>query len=119
MVSSQRVSLCQDIVPEDDTDSRRIPAIGKNPPYIATFAIFVILTILSALANKFGGLLVSRFLLGFFGKIFPLDHLTDVAHHHFRIPLSRNSRCINSGHGNLKCEVLWRGMIELRKISFP
>ncbi|KAH7364305.1 major facilitator superfamily domain-containing protein [Rhexocercosporidium sp. MPI-PUGE-AT-0058] len=45
-----------------------IPAIGKNPPYVATFAIFVILTIPSALTDSFAGLLVLRFLLGFFGS---------------------------------------------------
>ena len=45
-----------------------IPAIGRNPPYVATFAIFVILTIPSALTKSFAGLLVSRFLLGFFGS---------------------------------------------------
>jgi MFS family permease len=46
----------------------RIPAIGRNPPYIATFAIFVILTIPAALTDSFAGLLVTRFLMGFFGK---------------------------------------------------
>lgn len=46
----------------------RMPAIGKNPPYVATFAIFVILTVPTALTDSFAGLLVLRFLLGFFGK---------------------------------------------------
>ncbi|KUJ22347.1 MFS general substrate transporter [Mollisia scopiformis] len=45
-----------------------IPVIGKNPPYIFTFAIFVILTIPTALTESFAGLLVLRFLLGFFGS---------------------------------------------------
>lgn len=45
-----------------------IPSIGRNPPYIFTFAIFVILTIPTALADNFAGLVVLRFLLGFFGS---------------------------------------------------
>ncbi|KAH9221510.1 major facilitator superfamily domain-containing protein [Leptodontidium sp. 2 PMI_412] len=45
-----------------------MPAIGKNPPYVATFAIFVILTVPTALTDSFAGLLVLRFLLGFFGS---------------------------------------------------
>jgi len=45
-----------------------MPLIGRNPPYIATFAIFVILTIPGALTNSFAGLLIVRFLLGFFGS---------------------------------------------------
>jgi DHA1 family multidrug resistance protein-like MFS transporter len=46
---------------------REIPAVGRNPPYIATFAIFVFLTIPSALTERYAGLLVVGFLLGFFG----------------------------------------------------
>jgi DHA1 family multidrug resistance protein-like MFS transporter len=45
-----------------------MPLVGRNPPYIATFAIFVILTIPGALTNSFAGLLIVRFLLGFFGS---------------------------------------------------
>ncbi|KAI9818494.1 MAG: hypothetical protein M1827_000553 [Pycnora praestabilis] len=45
-----------------------IPVIGRNPPYIATFAIFVILCVPTALVDNFGGLLVLRFLQGFFGS---------------------------------------------------
>lgn len=45
----------------------RIPAIGRNPIYIATFMIFVILQIPTALDNNFAGLLVLRFLAGIFG----------------------------------------------------
>ncbi|PVH80451.1 MFS general substrate transporter [Cadophora sp. DSE1049] len=45
-----------------------IPAIGRNPPYIITFIIFVILTVPASLVDNFGGLLVLRFLLGFFGS---------------------------------------------------
>ena len=45
-----------------------IPAIGRNPPYVATFAIFVILLVPTALVDNFPGLIVLRFLLGFFGS---------------------------------------------------
>jgi DHA1 family multidrug resistance protein-like MFS transporter len=45
-----------------------IPAIGRNPPYIYTYIIFVALCVATALVNNFGGLLVLRFLLGFFGS---------------------------------------------------
>ncbi|SLM39532.1 major facilitator superfamily transporter [Lasallia pustulata] len=45
-----------------------IAVIGRNPVYIATFALFVILSIPTALVNNFAGLLVLRFLQGFFGS---------------------------------------------------
>ncbi|KAK9481760.1 major facilitator superfamily domain-containing protein [Lipomyces starkeyi] len=45
-----------------------IPAFGRNVPYIVTFALFVVLTVPTALVDNFGGLLVLRFLLGFFGS---------------------------------------------------
>src|ERR1700679_487749 len=45
-----------------------IPFIGRNPPYMLTYAIFVILIVPTALANNFAGLIVLRFLLGFFGS---------------------------------------------------
>ncbi|CAD0089826.1 unnamed protein product [Aureobasidium vineae] len=45
-----------------------IPKIGRNPPYIITFAIFTILCVPTALVDKFAGLLVLRFLQGFFGS---------------------------------------------------
>ncbi|KAK9235730.1 major facilitator superfamily domain-containing protein [Lipomyces kononenkoae] len=45
-----------------------IPALGRNVPYIVTFALFVILTVPTALVDNFAGLLVLRFLLGFFGS---------------------------------------------------
>lgn len=44
-----------------------IPAVGRNPIYIATFAIFTILAVPTALVDNIGGLLVLRFLMGFFG----------------------------------------------------
>lgn len=45
-----------------------IPVIGRSPVYATTFAIFVILSIPTALVNNFAGLLVLRFLQGFFGS---------------------------------------------------
>lgn len=45
-----------------------IPTIGRNPSYIITFGIFVILCTPTALVNNFAGLLVLRFLQGFFGS---------------------------------------------------
>lgn len=45
-----------------------IPIVGRNPVYLATFTIFVILSIPTALVNNFAGLLVLRFLQGFFGS---------------------------------------------------
>lgn len=53
------------------TDSIRIPALGRSPIYIGTFIIFVILTIPTALVHNFAGLLVLRFLGGFFGRSLP------------------------------------------------
>lgn len=45
-----------------------IPVIGRNPPYVYTYIILVALCVATALVNNFGGLLVLRFLLGFFGS---------------------------------------------------
>ncbi|THW33676.1 MFS general substrate transporter [Aureobasidium pullulans] len=45
-----------------------IASIGRNPPYIITFAIFTILCVPTALADNFAGLMVLRFLQGFFGS---------------------------------------------------
>jgi len=45
-----------------------MPAIGRNPPYLATFAIFVILLVPTALLDNMAGLVVLRFLAGFFGS---------------------------------------------------
>ncbi|OKL57186.1 hypothetical protein UA08_07330 [Talaromyces atroroseus] len=45
-----------------------IPRIGRNPIYIITFGIFVIISIPTALVNNFPGLIVLRFLQGFFGS---------------------------------------------------
>ncbi|KAK4501470.1 hypothetical protein PRZ48_007279 [Zasmidium cellare] len=45
-----------------------IPSVGRNPPYMITMAIFVILCVPTALVDNFAGLLVLRFLQGFFGS---------------------------------------------------
>jgi DHA1 family multidrug resistance protein-like MFS transporter len=45
-----------------------IPVIGRSPVYAATMAIFVIISLPTALVNNFAGLLVLRFLQGFFGS---------------------------------------------------
>ncbi|KAL9087906.1 MAG: hypothetical protein Q9165_006468 [Trypethelium subeluteriae] len=45
-----------------------IPIIGRNPPYIYTYIIFVALSLATSLVDNFGGLLVLRFLMGFFGS---------------------------------------------------
>ena len=45
-----------------------IPSLGRNSLYIFTFAIFIILLIPTALATNFPGLVVLRFLIGFFGS---------------------------------------------------
>ena len=45
-----------------------IPSVGRNPPYLITFAIFVILLVPAAVVDNFAGLVVLRFLQGFFGS---------------------------------------------------
>ncbi|GCB20808.1 caffeine resistance protein 5 [Aspergillus awamori] len=45
-----------------------IPSVGRNPPYIITFLLFILFSIGAAVVNTFGGLLVLRFLQGFFGS---------------------------------------------------
>lgn len=45
-----------------------IPSIGRNPVYIVTMFLFVIISIPTALAQNFPGLMVLRFLQGFFGS---------------------------------------------------
>ncbi|KAH8669166.1 benomyl/methotrexate resistance protein [Xylariales sp. PMI_506] len=45
-----------------------VPAIGRNPTYIFSFAVFVILLIPTALVQNVAGLMVLRFLAGFFGS---------------------------------------------------
>lgn len=45
-----------------------IPSIGRNPPYILTLIVFVVLQVPTALVKNFAGLCVLRFLAGFFGS---------------------------------------------------
>ncbi|MCJ1483886.1 hypothetical protein MMC06_004054 [Schaereria dolodes] len=45
-----------------------IPVVGRSPVYTVTFLIFTILSLPTALVNNFAGLLVLRFLQGFFGS---------------------------------------------------
>ncbi|KAK9234175.1 caffeine resistance protein 5 [Lipomyces kononenkoae] len=45
-----------------------IPRIGRSPIYIITMGIFVVLSIPTALVDNFPGLIVLRFLQGFFGS---------------------------------------------------
>ncbi|KIW27191.1 uncharacterized protein PV07_06953 [Cladophialophora immunda] len=45
-----------------------IPIIGRNPPYMITLGIFVIISIPTAVVNSFPALVVLRFLQGFFGS---------------------------------------------------
>ena len=45
-----------------------IPSIGRSPVYLATFVLFFILSIPTAVVENFAGLLVLRFLQGFFGS---------------------------------------------------
>lgn len=45
-----------------------IPVIGRNPPYIATFTVYLLLSIGASVVDNFPGLVVLRFLAGFFGS---------------------------------------------------
>jgi DHA1 family multidrug resistance protein-like MFS transporter len=45
-----------------------IPIFGRNVPYVATFALYIILCVPTALVDNFGGLLFLRFITGFFGS---------------------------------------------------
>ncbi|KAH7390563.1 major facilitator superfamily domain-containing protein [Pyrenochaeta sp. MPI-SDFR-AT-0127] len=45
-----------------------IPIIGRNPPYIISYAMFVILLVPTALVDNFASLVILRFLQGFFGS---------------------------------------------------
>lgn len=45
-----------------------IPKIGRSPIYAFTMAVFVIISLPTAMVNNFAGLLVLRFLQGFFGS---------------------------------------------------
>lgn len=45
-----------------------IALIGRNPPYMISYAIFVVLCVPTSLVENFPGLIVLRFLQGFFGS---------------------------------------------------
>jgi MFS transporter, DHA1 family, multidrug resistance protein len=45
-----------------------LPSIGRNWIYIITFALYLIFTVGTAVANNFGGLITMRFIAGFFGS---------------------------------------------------
>ncbi|KAJ6076784.1 multidrug transporter [Penicillium canescens] len=45
-----------------------VPVIGRSPVYAVTMALFTILSLPTALVDNFAGLLVLRFLQGFFGR---------------------------------------------------
>ncbi|KAH7088685.1 major facilitator superfamily domain-containing protein [Paraphoma chrysanthemicola] len=45
-----------------------IPAVGRNPPYMISFLLFVIISIPTALVNDVPGFMVLRFLQGIFGS---------------------------------------------------
>lgn len=45
-----------------------VPVVGRNPPYIYTFGLFVILLVPAALAKNVASFMVLRFLTGFFGS---------------------------------------------------
>ncbi|KAL3418301.1 major facilitator superfamily transporter [Phlyctema vagabunda] len=45
-----------------------IPVVGRSPVYAITMALFTILSLPTALVDNFAGLLVLRFLQGFFGS---------------------------------------------------
>ena len=45
-----------------------LPAIGRNPIYIATMFLYTIVSIPTALVHNYPGLMVLRFLQGFFGS---------------------------------------------------
>lgn len=45
-----------------------LPAVGRNPVYIATMFLYTIISIPTALVDNYPGLMVLRFLQGFFGS---------------------------------------------------
>jgi DHA1 family multidrug resistance protein-like MFS transporter len=45
-----------------------IPSVGRNPPYIISFGIFVIISICLAVLDNFPAIVVLRFFQGFFGS---------------------------------------------------
>lgn len=45
-----------------------IPAVGRNPPYMVSFLLFVIISVPTAIVNNVSGFMVLRFLQGIFGS---------------------------------------------------
>jgi len=45
-----------------------LPSVGRNPPYVLSFILFMITSIVLAVIDNFPGLIVLRFLQGFFGS---------------------------------------------------
>ncbi|KAK7414420.1 hypothetical protein QQX98_006698 [Neonectria punicea] len=45
-----------------------IPAVGRNPPYLISLALFIIISVPTALARNITSLMALRFLQGFFGS---------------------------------------------------
>ncbi|RWA14945.1 hypothetical protein EKO27_g234 [Xylaria grammica] len=45
-----------------------VDRIGRNPPYLVSMSVFVLLSILAATSSSLEGILVLRFLQGFFGS---------------------------------------------------
>ncbi|KAA8642394.1 hypothetical protein EYZ11_006816 [Aspergillus tanneri] len=45
-----------------------VASIGRNPPYVVSFILFVIISIVLATLNNFPAIVVLRFLQGFFGS---------------------------------------------------
>lgn len=45
-----------------------IPHIGRNPPYLYSFILFVAVSIALAFVDNFAGLIVLRFFQGLFGS---------------------------------------------------
>ena len=44
------------------------PSIGRNPPYVVSFTVFLIVSVLAAVVNNVPGFLFLRFAQGFFGS---------------------------------------------------
>ncbi|KAF1812051.1 MFS general substrate transporter [Eremomyces bilateralis CBS 781.70] len=74
-VSVQKVSLglsmyvlAYGIGPMIFSPISEMPSVGRNPPYMVSFLIFVLMLIPAALTRNFSGLIAARFFQGFFGS---------------------------------------------------
>lgn len=45
-----------------------IPLIGRNPPYLVSLALFLVISVAKALVKNYPGFIILRFLQGFFGS---------------------------------------------------